>query len=784
MAENGIGASLKRKEDNRFLTGKGNYTDDINRPGQTHAYIVRSPHAHATINSVDTAAAKSAPGVVGVFVGQDLQADEVGGLVCGASVTGKGGEVNKTPPRNVLTMDKARFVGDPIAVVIAETLAQAKDGAELVAIDYSELPSTVSTANADADGAPQLHEECPNNVALDWELGDQAAVDAAFAAAHKTAEVELVNNRMVTNAMEPRAAVGEYNSGTEETTLYLTSQNPHVHRLVMSAFMNIAPEHKFRVVAPDVGGGFGSKIFTYNEEAICAWAARKVNRPVKWTSDRSEGFMSDAHGRDHVTKAEMAMDADGKFTALRVTSKGNMGAYLQLFSVSIPTLFHGFLLAGQYTTPAIYLDMRCVMTNTAPVDAARGAGRPEATYLLERLVDVSAAEMGMDPAEIRRRNFINADQMPYQTPVVQCYDSGDYHASLDKALANADYDGFGARQAEAKGRGRLRGIGLSSYIEACGVAPSAAVGSLGVGVGLWESAQVRFNPTGGVTVFTGTHSHGQGHETAFAQLVTERLGVPVEQVEVVHGDTDKGQFGMGTYGSRSLPVGGVAIANACDKIIAKGKKIAAHTLEAAEDDIEFADGNFTVSGTDKAMNIAEVAFTAYVPHNYPEAVEPGLDEIAFFDPLNFSFPAGAHVCEVEIDPDTGTLEIVKYTAVDDFGTLVNPMIVEGQVHGGLAHGIGQALLEHCVYDEDSGQLVSGSFQDYCMPRADNLPSFDVDYAPTVPLHNPLGVKGCGEAGAIAAPPAVINAIVNALGIKHLDMPATPEKIWRAAQAAG
>mgnify|MGYP006416400371 FL=1 len=784
MAENGIGASLKRKEDNRFLTGKGNYTSDINRPGQTHAYIVRSPHAHATINSVDISAAKSAPGVVAVFVGQDLLDDAVGGLVCGASVTGKGGEVNKAPPRNVLTMDKARFVGDPIAVVIAETLAQAKDGAELVAIDYSELPSTVSTATSDADGAPQLHEECPNNVALDWELGDQAAVDAAFAAAHKTAEVELVNNRMVTNAMEPRAAVGEYNSGTDETTLYVTSQNPHVHRLVMSAFMNIAPEHKFRVVAPDVGGGFGSKIFTYSEEAICAWAAKRVNRPVKWTSDRSEGFMSDAHGRDHVTKAEMAMDADGKFTGMRVSSKGNMGAYLQLFSVSIPTLFHGFLLAGQYTTPAIYLEMRCVMTNTAPVDAARGAGRPEATYLLERLVDVSAAEMGLDPAEIRRRNFINADQMPYQTPVVQCYDSGDYHASLDKALANADYDSFAARQTEAKGRGKLRGIGLSSYIEACGVAPSAAVGSLGVGVGLWESAQVRFNPTGGVTVFTGTHSHGQGHETAFAQLVTERLGVPVEQVEVVHGDTDKGQFGMGTYGSRSLPVGGVAIANACDKIIAKGKKIAAHTLEASEDDIEFGDGNFTVAGTDKTMNIAEVAFTAYVPHNYPEGVEPGLDEIAFFDPLNFSFPAGAHVCEVEIDPDTGTLEIVKYTAVDDFGVLVNPMIVEGQVHGGLAHGIGQALLEGCVYDDDTGQLVTGSFQDYCMPRADNLPSFDVDYAPTVPLHNPLGVKGCGEAGAIAAPPAVINAIVNALGIKHLDMPATPEKVWRAAQAAG
>ncbi len=783
MAENGIGARVLRKEDNRFLTGKGNYTDDINRPGQTYACLVRSPHAHATINSIDISAAKAAPGVVAVFVGQDLVDDGIGGLVCGMSVAGKGGEVNKAPPRNVLTIDKARFVGDPVAVVIAETLAQAKDGAELVNVDYTELACVVATDGADKAGAPQLHEEVPNNLALDWEFGDSAAVDAAFATAHKVAEIELINNRMVTNPMEPRSAIGEYNSGTDETTLYLTSQNPHVHRLVMSAFMAIAPEHKFRVVAPDVGGGFGSKIFTYNEEAVCAWAAKKINRPVKWTSDRSEAFLCDAHGRDHVTKAEMALDADGKFLAMRVTSYSNMGAYLQLFSVSISTLFHAFLLAGQYTTPAIYIDMKAVMTNTAPVDAARGAGRPEATYLLERLVDVSAGVMDLDPAEIRRRNFIKADQMPYVTPVVHTYDSGDYDASLAKALANSDYDGFAARKAEAEGRGMRRGIGLSAYIEACGVAPSAAVGSLGAGVGLWESAQVRFNPTGSVTVFTGTHSHGQGHETSFAQLITERLGVPIENVEVVHGDTDKGQFGMGTYGSRSLPVGGVAIVNACDKIIAKGKKIAAHTLEAAEDDIEFADGNFTVAGTDKTMNIAEVAFTAYVPHNYPEGVEPGLDEIAFFDPLNFSFPAGAHVCEVEIDPDTGTVEIVRYTAVDDFGTLVNPMIVEGQVHGGLAHGIGQALLEGCVYGDD-GQLVTGSFMDYCMPRADNLPSFDVDYSPTVPEHNPLGVKGCGEAGAIAAPPAVINAIVNALGVKHLDMPATPEVVWRAAQAAG
>ena len=782
MAENGIGASVKRKEDNRFLTGKGNYTDDINRPGQTYAVLVRSPHAHATINSIDTSAAKAAAGVVGVFVGQDLVDDGIGGLICGMAVAGKGGEVAKMPPRNVLTIDKARFVGDPVAVVIAETLAQAKDGAELVDVDYSELPSVVSTSGADKPGAPLLHEEVPDNLSLDWEFGDAAAVDAAFASAHKVAEIELVNNRMVTNPMEPRAAIGEYNSGTDETTLYLTSQNPHVHRLVMSAFMNIAPEHKFRVVSPDVGGGFGSKVFTYNEEAVCAWAAKKLNRPVKWTCDRTEAFLCDAHGRDHVTKAEMALDENGKFLALRVTSHSNMGAYLQLFSVSISTLFHAFLLAGQYTTPAIYVEMKAVLTNTAPVDAARGAGRPEATYLLERLVDVSATEMGMDPAEIRKINFIKADQMPYQTPVVHVYDSGDYHASMDKALANSDYGGFSSRKADAEARGKKRGIGLSAYIEACGVAPSAAVGQLGGGVGLWESAQVRFNPTGGVTVFTGTHSHGQGHETAFAQLITERLGVPFEQVEVVHGDTDKGQFGMGTYGSRSLPVGGVAIANACDKIIAKGKKIAAHTLEAAEEDIEFGDGNFTVAGTDKAMNIAEVAFTAYVPHNYPEGVEPGLDEIAFFDPLNFSFPAGAHVCEVEVDPETGTVEIVRYTAVDDFGTLVNPMIVEGQVHGGLAHGIGQALLEGCVYDEDSGQLVTGSFMDYCMPRADNLPSFDVDYTSTVPEHNPLGVKGCGEAGAIAAPPAVINAITNALGVKHIEMPATPEAVWRAAQS--
>ncbi len=782
-AETGIGASVVRTEDKRFLTGKGNYTDDISIAGQTHACFVRSPHAHATINSIDTSAAQAAPGVVGVFTGDDMAADGIGPLACGAVITQVNGEPNVAPAHPALAQGKVRFVGDHVAVVIAETQAQARDGAELVEVDYGVLASVTDTNAADADGAPQLHDEASNNVCYDWSFGEKDAVEAAFADAHKVSSLELVNNRMVTNPIEPRACVADYNSGTDETTIYVTSQNPHVHRLVMSAFYALAPEHKLRIVAPDVGGGFGVKIFTYSEELVCGWATRKVNRPIKWTADRSEAFLSDAHGRDHVTKAELAMDENGKFLAMRVSTKANMGAYLQLFSTSIPTYFSVFLFAGQYTTPAIYSEVRAVFTNTSPVDASRGAGRPEATFMVERLVDVAAQDMGLDPVEIRRRNFIPKDAFPYQTPVVQCYDSGDYDASMDKALAMADYDGLAARQAEASSRGKRRGIGISAYIEACGIAPSAAVGSLGIGVGLWESAQVRFNATGNVQVFTGTHSHGQGHETTFAQLVNDALGVPIENIDVIHGDTARTQMGMGTYGSRSLAVGGVAIANACEKIIAKGKKIAAHSLEAAEDDIEFADGNFTVAGTDKTMNIAEVAFTAYVPHNYPEGLEPGLDENAFFDPLNFSFPAGTHICEVEVDPDTGEVEIVKYTAVDDFGRLINPMIVAGQVHGGIVHGFGQAMLENCQYDSESGQLITGSFMDYAMPRADRLPSFDLDYAPTVPPHNPLGVKGCGEAGAIASPPAIIGAICNALGVKHIEMPATPERVWRAAQGA-
>ena len=782
MAENGIGVSVLRKEDRRFLIGKGTYTDDINIAGQTYAIFVRSPHAHATINSIDTAAAAAAAGVVAVLTGDDLAADGIAPLICGVTITSDDGEPHRAPAHPALAQAKVNYVGDHVAIVIAETLAQAKDAAELVDVDYSILTAVVDTATAADDGQPQIHEEAPNNICFNWPLGDKAAVEAAFDSAHKISKLELVNNRMVTNPMEPRAALGEYNSGTEEITLHLTTQNPHLHRLVLSAFNKLAPEHKLRVVSPDVGGGFGAKIFIYAEELVVGWACRKVNRPVKWTADRTEAFLADAHGRDHVTSAEMALDEDGKFLAMRVMTKANLGAYISTFGTMVPTYLYAFLFAGQYTTPLIYSEVKGVFTNTAPVDASRGAGRPEATFMLERLVDVAAADMGLDPAEIRRRNFIPADAFPYQTPVVQCYDSGDYQTALEKALALADYEGFPARAEAAKSRGMRRGIGISSYVEACGIAPSAVVGALGAGIGLWESAQVRFNPTGNVQVFTGTHSHGQGHETTFAQLVCEQLGVPIENIEVVHGDTAKVQFGMGTYGSRSLAVGGVAIAKACEKLIAKGKKIAAHALEAAEGDIEFADGNFTVTGTDKAMSIAEVAFNAYVPHNYPEGLEPGFDENAFFDPLNFSFPAGTHICEVEVDPETGVVEIVKYSAVDDFGKLINPMIVEGQVHGGIVHGIGQALLEGCHYDSE-GQLITASYMDYAMPRADNVPSFDIDYAPTDPPDNPLGVKGCGEAGAIGAPPAVINAITNALGVKHIDMPATPETVWRAAQDA-
>ena len=778
-----IGQSIKRKEDARFLTGAGQYTDDVVLPGQTYACFLRSPHAHARIRSIDIAKARSAPGVVGVFTGEDLAAAKVGGLPCGWLITDVNGQPMKEPPHPPLAQGKVRYVGDHVAVAIAETLHQARDAAEAIAVDYEILPAIVKAADARKPGAPLVHDDVPGNTSYVWSIGDKSAVDQAFSGAHHVTTLEFINNRLVPNAIEPRAAVAAYSRADDSYTVYVANQNPHVERLLMTAFVLGLPEHKVRVIAPDVGGGFGSKIYLYAEDAVVTWAAKQLNRPVKWTAERSESFLSDAHGRDHVTKAELALDKNGKFLAMRVATTANMGAYLSTFASCIPTILYATLLAGQYTTPVIYCEVAAVFTNTTPVDAYRGAGRPEATYVVERLVETAARELKIDPAEIRRRNFIR--EFPYQTPVALLYDIGDYEATLAEALKIADVAGFESRRKDAERQGKLRGLGYSTYIEACGIAPSNVAGSLGARAGLFEAGEIRVHPTGSVTVFTGSHAHGQGHETTFAQVVADRLGMHIENVDIVHGDTGRILYGMGTYGSRSIAVGGTAIMKAIDKIVAKGKKIAAHMLEAAESDIEYASGTFTVAGTDRKKTIAEVAFAAYVPHNYPlDRLEPGLNESAFYDPTNFTFPAGSHICEVEIDPDTGQTRIVNFTAVDDFGKVINPMIVEGQVHGGLAQGIGQALLEGCVYDPETGQLLTGTYMDYAMPRADDLPSFKVGTRETPCTHNPLGVKGCGEAGAIGAPAAGINAITDALwsrGVRDIEMPATPERVWRALQ---
>jgi len=781
-----IGASVKRKEDYRFLTGAGQYTDDIVLPQQTYGMFVRSPHAHARLGKIDVEAARGAPGVIAVFTGADLAAEKVGGLPCGWLIHSTDGSPMREPPHPVLATGKVRHVGDPVALVIAETAKAAKDAAELVTVDYDLLPAVADTAHAADSGQPAVHDEVPDNVCYTWGHGDKAATDAAFAQAAHVTTLEIVNNRLVPNAIEPRAVNASYSRQDESYTVYVANQNPHVERLLMAAFVLSLPESKLRIVAPDVGGGFGSKIFLYGEDVALTWASKRVGRPVKWTAERSESFVSDAHGRDHVTKAELALDRDGRFLAMRVHTTANMGAYLSTFASSVPTILYATLLAGQYATPAIYAEVKAVFTNTVPVDAYRGAGRPEATYVVERLVETAAHELGMDPAEIRRRNFIRA--FPYTTPVGLTYDTGDYEVCLARAIELADVAGFAARRDAAKQNGKLRGLGYSCYIEACGLAPSKIAGALGARAGLFEAGEVRVHPTGTVTVFTGSHSHGQGHETTFAQVVADRLGLSMDQVEIVHGDTGRIPFGMGTYGSRSIAVGGTAIMKALDKIEAKAKKIAAHLLEASATDIEFGNGVFRVAGTDRTKTFAEVSLAAYVPHNYPlEELEPGLDENAFYDPSNFTYPSGAYICEVEMDPDTGETRIERFTAVDDFGNVINPMIVEGQVHGGLGQGIGQALLERCVYDPDTGQLLSGSYMDYAMPRASDLPEFTVETSQGTPCtHNPLGVKGCGEAGAIGSPPAVINAIVDALaplGVKDMQMPATPHRVWSAIQAA-
>ena len=781
-----IGESVLRKEDYRFLTGAGNYTDDIDLPLMTHAVFVRSPHAHARVLKVDITQALKSHGVVSVLTGADVADAKINGLPCGWLITSNDGQPMKEPPHPILALDKVRYVGDHVAMVVAETLQDAKNAAELVEVEYEVLPAVVSIQDVSNPKRhnPTLHEQAPDNKCYHWAIGDEAQVDVAFKGAAHITKIDLSNNRLVPNAMEPRAAIGSYSRANDEYTLYVSNQNPHVERLLLTAFVMGLPEHKVRVIAPDVGGGFGSKIYLYAEDVCLTWASKKLNRNIKWTADRSEAFLSDAHGRDHQSHAELAMDAKGQFLALKVHTHANLGAYLSTFATAVPTILYATLLAGQYKTPQIHVQVDAWFTNTAPVDAYRGAGRPEASYLIERIISRAAQEMGMSQAQIRKINYI--DQFPYQTPVALQYDTGDFHACLNQAELRADVAGFQARQAASKAKGLLRGLGYSSYIEACGIAPSNIAGALGARAGLFECGEIRVHPTGSVTVFTGSHSHGQGHETTFAQVVAARLGIAVDQIDVVHGDTGRVPFGMGTYGSRSISVGGAAIMKALDKIETKAKKIAAHLMEASDSDVEFVNGEFRVKGTDKMVTFGQVALTAYVPHNYPlETLEPGLNETAFYDPTNFTFPAGTYIAEVEVDPQTGVTRLDRFTAVDDFGTLINPMIVEGQVHGGLVQGIGQALLENCTYDPETGQLLTGSFMDYAMPRADDFPHFEIGHVCTPCTHNPLGTKGCGEAGAIGSPPAVINAILDALhplGVKDLDMPATPHRVWQAIQA--
>jgi carbon-monoxide dehydrogenase large subunit len=780
LPETGIGAPVKRREDARFISGTGTYTDDLSQPGQVHAVFCRSPYAHALIAGIDISEAAALPGVLAVFTGQDTAAAGLGDLPCGWLVKSKDGSDMISSPHPPLAVTQVNYVGEPYAVVIAESVAIAKQATELVATDFNERDAVVDLATATQ--CPPIFESAPNNLAYDWELGDEAATDAALAEAAHITTLELSNNRLIPNAIEPRAALGVYEQATDQYTLYTTSQNPHLERLILSAFVQVAPEHKLRVVAPDVGGGFGSKIFIYPEETVVIWATAKVKRPIKWVAERSESFLADAHGRDHLTRVQLAMDADGRFTGMKVQTKANLGAYLSTFGSSVPTYLYGTLLAGQYKTPNIYVEVEGIYTNTVPVDAYRGAGRPEATFVVERVVETAARELGKDPVELRRLNMIQPQDFPYETPVALTYDIGDYQASLNRALDLVDYTNFSARRAESKQAGKRRGIGLACYIEACGLAPSQLAIQLGAAVGLYESGEVRVNPTGNVTVFTGSHSHGQGHETTFAQVVSDRLGIDIEAVEVVHGDTGRVEFGLGTYGSRSLAVGGSALMKAMDKIIAKGSKIAAHMLKVGVDQIAFENGEFKVSDSNQAMSFGEVAFAAYVPADYPQDLEPGLSEKAFYDPENFTYPAGTHIAEVEIDEATGVVDLVNFVAVDDFGQIINPLIVDGQVHGGVAQGVGQALLEHGIYDEN-GQLLTGSYMDYTMPRADNLPDFVVDTTVTWCTHNPLGVKGCGEAGAIGSPAAIMNAVTDALQVKDISMPATSEKVWRALNPA-
>ena len=772
MGQFGAGQGLRRVEDQRLLTGAGRYTDDVDLPGQVYGVVVRSPVAHARIAGIDADDAKVAPGVLAVYTATDLAEDGLGGIPCIAPMKGKGGEIVKMPPHPVLAGREVHHVGDAVAFVVAETQAQAEEAAALVVVDYDDLPPVTDSAAALAQDAPQLHDEAPGNLALDWEQGNRAAVEAAFAAADRIARIELVNNRVVVNAMEPRVCLGEYDREQERFTLHTGSQGTFRMRPQLAKNIFGVPEEKMHIVTHDVGGGFGMKIFVYQEHALVLFAARRLGRPVRWLGSRSEGFLSDSQGRDHVTTAEMALDAEGRFLGLRVDTLANLGAYLSNFGPYIPTGASTPMLSGLYRIPAIYAEVKCVFTNTVPVDAYRGAGRPEAAYMMERLVDEAARVAGLDRREIRYRNFIRPEDLPYDTGLDRIYDSGDYGRLLREAAAAIGWDGFEARRAEAAKRGKLLGIGSASYVEACG-----GLGS--------ETAELTLDAEGGINLVIGTMTNGQGHHTAYAQLINDKLGLDPEKLTLQQGDSEIALKGGGTGGSRSLLMGGVAINRASDKVIETAKKVASHLLEAAVEDIGFDDGVFSIVGTDRRVTLAEVGKAA-VEGNTPDREAGPIRETGEYDAEAMTYPNGCHACELEVDGETGEIAIKRYVVVDDFGRVINPLLVGGQVHGGIAQGIGQALLENTVYDEN-GQLLTASYMDYCMPRADDIPDIELTLVEDMPCTtNPMGVKGAGEAGCIGAPPAVMNALRDALdplGVTRIDMPATPQRVWRAIQDA-
>jgi carbon-monoxide dehydrogenase large subunit len=779
-----VGQAIKRREDPQLITGQGSFLDDIKLPGMTHACVLRSPYAHARIKSIDTSKAKAHPGVVAVFTGEDML--DLNPLPCAWQAGRVKNNVN-TP--RVLAVGEVHFAGDPVALVIAEDRYIARDACDLIEVEYEPLPVVVDAKKATEPGAPQLHDNAPNNIVMEWDAGDKAKADAAIAAAEVVVREQIINQRLIPTPMETRGSIARYESATGEFTLWTTSQAPHVMRLVLTAFVFGIPETKLRVISPNVGGGFGQKIFCYNDMAFTLWAARKIGRPVKFVEDRSENYKYSTHGRDHITDVELAGNRDGTITGLRVTTYANLGAYLSTIAPGIPTTLYGRIITGVYRIPAAYVKVYGVYTNTAMVDAYRGAGRPEASYLIERMVDRFAAEIGMDPAEVRRKNFIPPDAFPYDNGMgLLPYDSGNYEAALNKALDIVGYANFRKEQEEARKQGRYLGLGLSSYVEICGVAPSKWIGlpGEGWGAGLWESANVRIHLTGKVVVTTGSLPHGQGVETTFAQIVADELGVPYDDVVIEHSDTAGTPFGYGTYGSRSLAVGGTAVYRSVAKIKEKAKKIAAHMLEANPDDMVYENGRVYVKGSpDRAKTLAEIALQASVAYDLPEGMEPFLDETSYYDPPNCTFPFGTHIAIVEVDLDTGIVDLKRYVAVDDCGNVINPLVVDGQIHGGIAQGVAQALYERAVYDEN-GQLVSGTLMDYAVPAAHMLPPFETDRTVTPSPVNPMGVKGAGEAGTIASAQAVMNAVIDALspfGVKHMQMPATPENVWKAIRSA-